>query len=203
MKYAKTYGTRAEGGFILIASLLLLLVLTVLAIGMYHSFRVQETMAANTKEKARAYQMAESTELYAEYLLTTDLSLLQQNPSCSSTKPLTYLPGTVCQGNFPVNILTPSSTGPMTLANGQVYKTMTPPLNIQTNGGSSAVSGTYLGGTYFAYPQFYIQYLGLSANGQGQVYQITALGYGGNANAIAVVQSIFQLTSGIKNLGGL
>jgi type IV pilus assembly protein PilX len=197
MNCAKTSRARAEGGFVLIASLLMLLVLTFLAVGMYHSFRVQETMAANTKEKARAYQIAESTELYAEYLLTNDLALLAQNNSCPTTAHLTVAPGTVCQG-VGVNIQPPSSGGPMTLANGQIYSTMTPALTLSTTGGSSAG-----GGTYYDYPQFYIQYLGLSANGQGQVYQITALGYGGNANAVAVVQSIFQLTSGIKNLGGL
>ncbi|MGH8158329.1 MAG: pilus assembly PilX family protein [Rhodanobacter sp.] len=198
MNCAKTSKARAESGFVLIASLLLLLVLTFLAVGMYRSFRVQESMAANTKEKARAYQVAESTELYAEYLLTNDLSLLAQNANCSTTAHLTVTPATVCSG-VGVKIQLPTSGTPMTLLNGQVYSTMTPSLNIEVNGGSSSAGG----GTYYANPQFYIQYLGLSADGQGQIYQITALGYGGNANAVAVVQSIFQLTSGIKNLGGL
>lgn len=181
----------------LVVSLLMLVVLTFLAIGMYHSFRAQETMAANSKEKARAFQMAQSTELYAEYLLSTDLSLLTQSSSCSSTAPPKATLATICSG-VAVAIQPPSSTGPMTLLNGQVYSTMTPALNISKTGGSSAS-----GGTYYANPQFYIQYLGLSADGSGQVYQITALGYGGNANAVAVVQSTFQLTSGVKNLGGL
>jgi type IV pilus assembly protein PilX len=164
---------------------------------MYHSFRVQENMTANTKEKARAYQLAESTELFAEFQLTNNLSLLAQNANCPTAKPLTALPATVCSG-VPVTIQPSATSGPMTLANGQVYSTMVPALTLQVNGGSSVG-----GGTYYADPQFYIQYLGLSASGQGQIYQITALAYGGNANAVAVVQSIFQLTSGIKNLGGL
>jgi type IV pilus assembly protein PilX len=197
MNSAKTSRARAEGGFVLIVSLLLLIVLTFLAVGMYHSFRVQENMSANTKEKARAYQLAESAELYAEYQLTNNLSLLAQNANCPTAKPLTALPATVCSG-VTVNIAPAAAGAPMTLANGQIYSTMVPALSIQVNGGSSAGNGTY-----YAYPQFYIQYLGLSASGQGQIYQITALAYGGNANAVAVVQSIFQLTSGIKNLGGL
>lgn len=197
MNLPKTSRPRPEAGFVLVVSLLMLVVLTFLAIGMYHSFRAQETMAANSKEKARAFQMAQSTELYAEYLLSTDLSLLAQNSSCSKTAPPTATLGTICSG-VAVVIQPPSSTGPMTLLNGQVYSTMTPALTISKTGGSSAS-----GGTYYANPQFYIQYLGLSADGSGQVYQITALGYGGNANAVAVVQSTFQLTSGVKNLGGL
>lgn len=197
MNSAKTSRLRVQRGFVLIASLLLLIVLTFLAIGMYHSFRAQETMAANTKEKTRAFQVAQSTELYAEYLLSTDLSQLTQSSSCSSKTPPTAPLATICSG-VAVVIQPPSSTGPMTLLNGQVYKTMTPALTISTKGGSSTG-----GGTYYANPQFYIQYLGLSADGTGQVYHITALGYGGNANAVAVVQSIFELTTGVKNLGGL
>lgn len=178
-------------------SMLLLIVLTFLAIGMYHSFRAQETMAANTKEKARAFQVAQSTELYAEYLLVNDLSQLTTSPSCSSTTPPTAPLATICSG-VTVNIQPPSSSTPMKLLNGQVYSTMSPALTIATQGGSSAN-----GGTYYANPQFYIQYLGLSADGTGQIYQISALGYGGNANAVAVVQSTFQITTGVKNLGGL
>lgn len=198
MNSAKTIRTRKEGGFVLIVSLLLLIVLTVLAIGMYHSFRAQETMAANTKEKARAYQVAQSTELYAEYELSTNLAQLAQNSNCSKTAHLTVTPATVCSGGIGVVIGPPGAGTPMSLVNGQVYTTMSPALTIATTGGSSAG-----GGTYYAYPQFYIQYLGLSADGTGQIYQITALGYGGNINAVAVVQSIYQLTTGIKNLGGL
>lgn len=181
----------------LVISLLLLIVLTFLAVGMYHSFRVQETMAANTKEKTRAYQVAQSAELYAEYLLTNDLSQLTQSSSCSATAPPTAPLGTICSG-VPVNINPPSSSTAMKLLNGQVYKSMIPALTISTKGGSSAS-----GGTYYDNPQFYIQYLGVSADGTGQIYQITALGYGGNSSAVAVVQSTYQITTGIKNLGGL
>lgn len=198
MNTAMTSRARAQGGFVLIVSLLLLIVMTFLAVSMYHSFRAQENMASNTKEKARAYQIAESTELYAEYLLKNDLALLAQNANCPTTtlivNPATT-PATVCSG-VGVNILPPSSTSPMTLANGQVYTGIQPTQVISQNGGSTAN-----GGTYYASPQFYIQYLGLSANGSGQIYQITAVGYGGNVNAVAVVQSIYQLTTAIKNLG--
>ena len=199
MNFAMTSRTRAEGGFVLIVSLLLLIVMTLLAVGMYHSFRVQENMAANTKEKARAYQVAESTEQYAEYLLKTDLSLLAQNSNCPTAAAIVNpptTPATVCTGGIAVVIQGPTANGPMSLTNGQVYSGMVTPLNIQVNGGSSTG-----GGTYYALPQFFIEYLGITPDGLGQIYQITALGYGGNANAVAVVQSTYKLESGIKNLG--
>jgi len=58
-------------------------------------------------------------------------------------------------------------------------------------------------GTYYANPQMYIQYLGISPDGTGLLYMVTALAYGGNSSAVAVVQSTFETSSGIKNLGGL
>jgi len=189
MNFAKTSSARTESGFVLITSLLSLIILTVLAVGMYHSFSVQENMAANTKEKGRAFQMAQSTLQYAEWQLTNNLSLLAQSGSCIAT--LTTV--TVCTNNVSV-VQNPSNTSVMIIANGMKYTTMVPAITISATGGS---------GAYYDYPQFYIRYLGLSPSGLDQIYQVTALGYGGNANATAVVQSIFQLTTNVKNLGGL
>jgi type IV pilus assembly protein PilX len=177
---------------VLITSLLILIILTVLAVGMYHSFSVQENMAANTKEKGRAFQIAQSTLGYAEWQLTNNLSVLAQSGSCNGT--LTTLTAiTVCTNNVSV-VQSPSSSAVMIIGNGMKYTTMVPALPISSTGGS---------GTYYDYPQFYIRYLGLSPSGLDQIYQITALGYGGNANATAVVQSVYQLTTNVKNLGGL
>lgn len=173
----------------LIASLLILVVLTFLAIGMYHSFTVQETVTANTKEKGRAFQVAQSTLEYAEHLLQTGALLTPSNPTgapvvCASATPLTT--ATICNSTSPVNIQAPSASSAMTLANGATYSTMEPSLTISAAGGN---------GTYYADPQFYIQYLGVSSGGQ-YIYQVTALGYGGTPNAVAVVQSTYQVGNG-------
>ena len=189
MNFAKTSRARAESGFVLITSLLILIILTVLAVGMYHSFSVQENMAANTKEKGRAFQIAQSALGYGEYQLTNNLALLAQSGNCNAA--LTVI--TVCTNNVSV-VQNPSNSAVMIIGNGMKYTTMVPALTISSTGGS---------GTYYDYPQFYIRYLGLSPSGLDQIYQITALGYGGNANATTVVQSIYQLTTNVKNLGGL
>jgi type IV pilus assembly protein PilX len=191
MTYTNHGKHRVQGGYVLIASLLMLLVLTFLAVGMYHSFAVQEAMASNTKEKSRAFQMAQSTLAYGEYLLQTDTNgtSIQQSASCETA--LTAV--TICDS--PVIIAAPTATAPMQLTNGLVYSTMTNDPTISTTGGSSS--------DYYAYPQVYLRYLGLSSDGLGQVYQVTALAYGGNSNAVAVVQSTYELTTNTKNLGGL
>lgn len=191
MHYAKPpTSARREGGFVLIASLLILIVLTFLAIGMYHSFTVQENVTSNTKEKGRAFQVAQSTLEFAEHLLQTGALLTPSNPTgapvaCASTTPLST--ATICNNSSPVNIQAPSSGSAMTLANGATYSTMEPALTISATGGN---------GDYYANPQFYIEYLGVNSSTGQYIYQVTALGYGGNPSAVAVVQSTYQVGNG-------
>jgi type IV pilus assembly protein PilX len=184
-------GPQGQRAYVLISTLVMLLVLTFLAVSMYHSFNAQENMAANSKEKARAFQMAQSTLQYGEYQLKLNALALAQGGNCSSTTPLTAV--TICA--TPVNMLPATSSNPMTLANGMPYATMEIQPTLSQNGGQI--------NTYYANPQVYIQYLGIAPDLTGQLYQVTALGYGGNANAVAVVQSTFETSSGVKNLGGL
>ena len=50
---------------------------------------------------------------------------------------------------------------------------------------------------YYTNPQFSIAYLGVDPNKAGSyLYQVTALGFGGNPNATAVVQSVYSVGSG-------
>jgi hypothetical protein len=65
-------------------------------------------------------------------------------------------------------------------------------MQLSTNGGVD---------TYYAAPSFYIEDLGAASGGRGQLYRLTAAGYGGNASAVAVVQSTYLLSTGVKNLG--
>lgn len=181
---------RGQRAYVLISTLVMLLVLTFLAISMYHSFNAQENIAANSKEKARAFQMAQSTLQYGEYQLTLNALALAQGGNCSSTTPLTAV--TICA--TPVNMLPATLSNPMTLANGLPYSTMQIAPTLSQTGGVN---------TYYGNPQLYIQYLGIAPDLTGQLYQVTALGYGGNANSVAVVQSTFETSSGVKNLGGL
>ncbi|QAU24264.1 pilus assembly protein PilX [Dyella sp. M7H15-1] len=180
---------RKEGGFVLIASLLMLLVMTILAVSMYHSFNEQENIASNTKEKGRAFQLAQSTLQYAEYILVHNSASLAAPINCPASTPLTTL--TICSNS--VNIANPSSSSnPMTLSNGMAYSSLAPAITLSTTGGNN---------TYYADPQFYLEYLGPAAGGLGgQVYQVTALSYGSTPNAVAVVQSTYELSSSTKCL---
>jgi type IV pilus assembly protein PilX len=181
-------GSRKDSGFVLIAALLMLIVMTVLAVSMYHNFTIQENVASNTKEKGRAFQIAQSTLQYAEYILVHNSASLPATVNCPNTTALSTL--TICSNA--VNIAQ-SSTTPMvmSLGNGLPYTGMEPGMTVSTTPGNN---------TYYATPQLYLEYLGAAPGGLGQIYQVTALGYGSTPNAVAVVQSTYELSSGTKCL---
>jgi type IV pilus assembly protein PilX len=179
---------RKEGGFVLIASLLMLIVMTLLAVSMYHNFTVQENVASNTKEKGRAFQLAQSTLQYAEYVLEHDGASLPATAACPAATQLTTL--TICSNAY--SITAPTSTGSvMSLSTYTAYTSMQPAITVST---------TPANNTYYANPQYYLQYLGAAPGGLGQIYQVTALSYGSTPSAVAVVQSTYELSSGTKCL---
>lgn len=190
MPSRRTCPARAqERGFVLIVALLFLLVLTLLAVALFRSGGLQERIAGNTREKQRALEAAQSALQYGEWWLgqanrgtgancntITNANVLAQMQVCSNAlaNP-TSLPWAARADYLPPN---------MTVASG---------------GGLSA-SGDI---NYQAEPGLYISYIGLSADGTAQLYQVTAFGYGGSASTAAVVQSTYQMKTGVKDLGGL
>jgi type IV pilus assembly protein PilX len=181
--------SRKEGGFVLIASLLMLIVMTLLAVSLYHNFTVQENVASNTKEKGRAFQLAQSTLQYAEYILVHNAASLPTTVSCAAG-PLTSNALTICSNPYSITSPTSASTV-MTLGSYAQYTSMQPTITVSTTGGNI---------TYYADPQYYLQFLGAAPGGVGQIYQVTALSYGSTANAVSVVQSTYELSSGTKCL---
>jgi type IV pilus assembly protein PilX len=165
---------------VLITTLLLLVVVTLLAVAMFRSFALDERIAGNTREKGRALQAAESAEEYAEWWLT------QGNGStgilCNTV--LASSGAQVC-----ANALTNPTTVPWMSGASPVGVTYTPPNMVVTQTGAA--------GTYYYSPMFYITYLGPTPGATGVVYQIDALGYGGSPSTVAVVETFYQVVSGV------
>src|ERR1700684_2988726 len=79
-----------QTGMVLVTSLLLLIVVTLLAVGMFRSFGLDEKIAGNLREKQRALSAAETAEQYAEYWLATGSGSATAAPiTCSSLVPFT------------------------------------------------------------------------------------------------------------------
>ena len=173
---------RKEAGYVLVVSMILLVVLTILAVSMFRSFGLQEIMAGNLREKTRAVDAAQAAINYAEWWLN--------HPNTNATT------GVACAGvtNTPV------------VCNTAIANATTTPwavgVNYNPNPAYMTVSASGGVGTYFQAPQFYIQYVGLAAGGTGLLYRITAIGWGGNSSAVAVLQSTYIISTGVTPLTG-
>ena len=77
-------GRRAEGGAVLVVSLIMLLVMTLLGIGAMDSTRLEMKMASNNQNRQAAFQAAEAGLVAAELRLQSDTVPLSQLQSCTS-----------------------------------------------------------------------------------------------------------------------
>lgn len=163
-----------QTGMVLVTSLLLLIVVTLLAVGMFRSFGLDEKIAGNVREKQRALGAAETAEQYAESWLVNG----NGNTGVPCTTFVAASVGQVCS-----NVLTNAAQVPWTA--GVTYLptvTSANTMNVSTVGGQ---------GTYYFPPAFYISFLGAAPNGLGNIFQIDAVGYGGSADTVAVVESTY------------
>jgi type IV pilus assembly protein PilX len=195
---------------VLIASLLLLLVMTLIALAMFHSFGIQELVAGNVREKQRAVQSALAAEHYAEIWLTAPGNVLTSTVDCSTVALQSYTSTSV-----PYICLQPIST----VATGGVTQvpwkipTVTGEVGFTFFPGTSTGAGT--GGTstgdmvvstsggvnaYYQPPRFYIGLL--SSTAFQAVYRIDAWNWGGTQNTAAVVEANYTVTCGTCSTSG-
>ena len=180
-----------DQGFVLIASLLLLVVLTVLALGMFRSFGLDGKIGSNVREKHRALQAAQSAEQYAEWWLASGNNAINTVINCTALVSANAGQGQVCTNQLS-NVVANVATVPWVVNGAPVGVTYTPPgMNVTQVGAL---------GTYFAMPTFYISQVGPAANGLGTIFRIDAVGYGGSPDAVAIVESTFEVGPGTQDL---
>lgn len=170
----------AQRGFALITGLLLLLVITIIAVSMFHGFDTNEQIAGNTREKQRALNAALSAEQWAEWWLDSG------NAPAAGDCGAGVVPsgsGEVCTSPLPDFTQPPWSAG---VTFTQFNQTLA----------DTSKTGPQAQYTYYAPPVFYVTYLGTNTSLGGAVYQIDAYGYGTNQNTVAIVQSTYVLSNG-------
>jgi len=189
-------GRHLQRGVVLVTSLLLLLVVTIMALSMFRSFGIQEKVAGNMREKQRALQAAETAEQYAEQWLITNSATAPV--VCNGLLNANALQGQICSNQLWLS--TPSvTTVPWAIgAVANVGVTYLPP------GMTVAAASASSNNSYFAAPTFYISDAGVSfdPNVPGEIFQIDAVGYGGNGTTAAVVESTYAVYSSSSNRGG-
>ena len=179
----------SERGYALLMALLILVISALLAVSVYRSFGLQGRIAGNTLDKQRAYQAAESTLRFGEWWLT-------QGGAGS---------GVACAGTFDANqvknmrvcdtLMTTQSAAALPWSVGGTYTPNS--LTVQAGGGQTAAGDVF----YASSPMVYIAYIGPGPDGRSQLYQVNAVAYGGSATTATVLQSTYQMSQRVRNLG--
>jgi type IV pilus assembly protein PilX len=201
----------AQRGFVLISSILLLVVMTLLALAMFHSFGIQELIAGNVREKQRALQSAESAEQYAELWLTAPGNILSNSVDCTSTNVglVAYNATSVayiCQQ--PVAAIDTAlnvSTVPWMVSGHEVGFLFFPGANTGagtggTSTGDMIVSTTGILNSYYQAPRYYIGLVSYSAT--QALYRIDAWNYAATTTTPAVVEGNYVVTCTTCGLTG-
>lgn len=193
---------RSQDGIVLATALIILMVMSVLAVSMMRNFGNLERIADNNRDKQRAFNAAQNSLQYAEWWLT------QGNASggapCNTTltaAPAATATARVCSNALSNDAATATSAQvnvvPWTTANGAPLGVVYTPPRMGTT--STAESGTFYAGA----TRWYVTSLGADPTGSLQLFQVSAMAYGGSATSVAVVQSVFGVQTNIIDAGGL
>ncbi len=173
-----------QKGFILIASLFFIVILTLIAISMFGGFTADESMSANYREKARSLDAVQTALNYS--------ALWLGQPGNTYTGD--WITGTNCSTVSATPVICSNTlANPSTPNLWSSYVSYLPTgLTVDALGGMN---------TYASQPSYYIQYLG-QTSATTALYMVTATAQGGNATATAVVQVVYQVTATSRNIGG-
>ena len=180
---AGTRSARRQHGMALVAALLLLLVITLLGVGMFRSYGLEQHIGGNTRDKARAFQAASADLSFAEQWLT-------QNNGINATAGSPCTTGKLDGNNGGTQVCSnaiQSDVWNVPWPNRVAY---TPP-SMNTDTSTNSVYGNYS-----VTPSFYISFLSSTPPAAGiysSVYQIDAVGYGASATSVAVVESTYSV----------
>jgi len=173
-----------QRGIALIASLIIMLLMTLVAISVFRGNSLFEKIAGNTREKQRALQVAQDALLAGENWIGTQTTAPATSPSCS-TAPSSFA---VCP--VPANPTTTPSTIDALASTMFSYK---PSSTMNANGGGGVTSTGDI--VYSQSPGVFIYYMGLNKLDSAPLYVVTAFGYAGTAGTNrteAIVQSVYE-----------
>ncbi len=194
--------SHVQRGMALITAMLLLVVVTIMALSMFRSYGVEERLAGNTRDKQRAINAAVSAQQYAESWLASGAA------PASGVCPVGLVPSST-SGEVCTPPPAPIDFTVLPWTTGVTYTQFT---SNAINGVSNVISATGTKDTlsalgvltgsasYVQAPVFYITDLGPNAGSPaGEVYQVDALGFGGQSNTVAVVESTFVIGTNTPN----
>lgn len=175
---------------VLITTLLLLVVVTLLALGMFHGVGLQARIAGNVMDKQRALHAANTAQQYAEQWLVNNVATNFETVCSGPTFTGATAP-VICSNTLAASTdALSASTVPWAISSADVGYGYAP-----TTGGSNyfnTTSGT--ANSYAGNPVIYIAQLGIDATSSNAVdYQVDAWSYAGAQSTVAVVESVYQI----------
>ncbi len=198
-----TNSRRQQMGFVLIASLILMVVITLIGVAMFRGVSLQEKVASNLRQKQVAFDIAQNTLIFGQ-------GFLSPPPPATAPTPVACADAAATIGQAPNTpiVCTQTSSYPTdeaTLIANLSARTAGTPYN---PGGNAALTVNTSGGanTVYALPRLVIQAISNQAGTGNPLYRLTAVAWGGSESSLAVVQSTFALgggSGGAKNLGSV
>ena len=167
----------------LIASLLILIMITIIALTMFRGSNILEIISGNTRENQRAFHAAQDALLYGEWWLR---------------QPNNSLAAVTCSGtNLSTLQVCTNTVGSANLSGIPLFTGYVPPGMTVLAGGGLTGTSTTTDINYAQNPGIYIAYLGTASINALPIFQITAIGYGGAGGptgSTSIVQSVYNLT---------
>lgn len=165
-----------QKGFILIASLFLLAIMTMIGISMFGGFSTDERMSGNYREKIRSRDAAQTALNAAAYWMSIT----------GNTYAGSWSTGANCTAPSSTPIICSNAlAAPAQPSSWTSYVTYTPSgMTVKASGGAPVNNVS----PYATTPNYYIQYLG-QLSPTSALYRTTAAATGGNAAATSVLQT--------------
>lgn len=167
----------------------MLVVVTLLGLAMMRGFGLLERIAANTRDKQRAFSVAHSTLQYGEWWLTEGLG----GTGGPCTGPVTLT------GPASMRVCADALADPAALPWSARMDYLPAEVAVSASGGVTPDGRT----NHRSPPGLHISYLGFSMDGNAQLYRVSAFATGGKPDTAVVVQSTFEVRSGVKDLGAM
>ena len=179
---------RRQRGFIMVTGLLFLVVMTLLGLALFRSSGLLDRITANTREKQRSFEAAQSALEYGAWWLKQTSGGGNATTCAANNGLLDTTKLHVCSEALPTSLATLQDY----TAWWKTAFTYTPPGMVVASGGGMANATDV---NYAFPPGLYIEKLGLSPDGKNTFYQITAYGFGGDPNTVSVVRGTFKQTA--------
>lgn len=175
-----------QQGFVLFVVMIFLIVMSLLGISMFSGFIKDQKMAGNLREKQRAIEVAQANlDMVASWLQVTTnvyeagwaLPVVCDTSNQVGTNPV------ICS-----NALANPTSLPW--SSSQTFQPPSSTLNVVAGGGSNS---------YASSPNYYLQEMSHTDN--TAYYKVTSTAQGGNATAVTVLETIYQVTCQSCSIG--